>query len=140
MSEHVLLPARRETRDVGFAPMLIAGLLMLVALGSISLFVLWLYPRSTYDKQFGQSAPKFPETVLQPNTALDMQHFYAEEMKALNGVGGWTRRRESSTSRSPTPCATWRGPASRTGPPRRGGPSDEPVLAAERLGPRGRDR
>jgi len=87
MSEHVLPPAQRETRDVGFAPMLIAGLLMLVALGSISLFVLWLYPRSTYDKQFGQSAPKFAEPVLQPNTALDMQHFYAAEMKALNGVG-----------------------------------------------------
>jgi len=87
MSEHVLPPAQRETRDVGFAPMLIAGLLMLAALGLIALFVLWLYPRSTYDKQFGQSAPKFAEPVLQPDTALDMKHFYAEEMKALNGVG-----------------------------------------------------
>ncbi len=87
MSEHVLPPAQRETSDVGFKPMLIAGLLMLAALGCITLFVAWLYPRSTYDKQLSQPLPRFAEPVLQPNTALDMQHFYAAEMKELNGAG-----------------------------------------------------
>lgn len=87
MSEHTLSPARHETSDVGFKPMLIAGLLMLVAVGLIALFVAWLYPRSTYDKQLSQPLPKFAEPALQPNTALDMQHFYAAEMTALNGVG-----------------------------------------------------
>jgi len=87
MSEQVLPPAQRETSDVGFKPMLVAGLLMLAALGLIAVFVTWLYPRSTYDKQFGRALPKFAEPALQPNTALDMQHFYAAEMTALNGVG-----------------------------------------------------
>ena len=87
MSEQVLPPAQRETSDVGFKPMLIAGLLMLAAVSGIAGFVTWLYPRSTYDKQLGQSWPKFAEPTLQPNTALDMQHFYADEMKALNGTG-----------------------------------------------------
>ena len=87
MSEQVLPPAQRETSDVGFKPMLIAGLLMLATVGVVAAFVTWLYPRATYDKQLGQSWPKFAEPTLQPDTTLDMQHFHAEEMKALNGIG-----------------------------------------------------
>ncbi len=87
MSEHILPPARHERSDVGFKPMLVAGLLMLAALGLVAALVTWLYPRSTYDKELGGALPKFAEPALQPDTSLDMRNFYAAEMAALNGTG-----------------------------------------------------
>ncbi len=87
MSERILPPARHETSDVGFKSMLIAGILMLAALSLVAALVIWLYPRSTYDKELGRPLPKFAEPALQPDTSLDMRNFHAEEMAALNGAG-----------------------------------------------------
>ncbi len=91
MSEHVLPPARHETRDVGFRPMLIGAILMAAALALIALFVFLLYPHSTTDRIIAGPVPRFPSPALQTSPSTDMTRFYASEMQALNSTG-WVDR------------------------------------------------
>lgn len=91
MSEHVLPPARHETRDIGFRPMLIAAILMVLALTLVALFAFWLFPHSTTDKFIAGPVPRFPSPALQTSPADDMARFYAGEMQRLNGTG-WIDR------------------------------------------------
>lgn len=87
MSEKILPQAERETTDVAVRPMLIAFVLILASLGGLALFARWLYPVAMADAERRLQVPHFAEPVLQPNTAIDMNAFYAAEMNRLNSTG-----------------------------------------------------
>lgn len=93
MSEHArdpgraLPPVRRERGDVSFRTM--AGLFALIGggLGLMLLVAYLIYPGEVRDQRFATPFPSFPAPRLQPDPALDMKAFYAEEMRQLNGAG-----------------------------------------------------
>lgn len=93
MSERILPPARHETRDVGFRPMLIAAILMLVALGLVALTAWLLFPRTATDIVVAGRMPRFPTPTLQNSPTEDMARFFQAEMKRLNGYGWVDRER-----------------------------------------------
>lgn len=81
-----LPPARHETRDVGFRPMLIAGVLMLVALGGVAGLAALIYPRSQVGNSIGRPVPDFPAPELQTNVGADMARFRDEQLRQLNAA------------------------------------------------------
>lgn len=86
-----LPPVRRNDKDVSLGFMLaffalIGGSL----LGLIGVAYL-LFPGEIRDNRFAQPFPAYPAPQLQPNPPADMQRFYAEEMRRLNGAG-WQDR------------------------------------------------
>ncbi|WP_428486434.1 hypothetical protein [Rhodopila sp.] len=95
MSEHAtdraLSAARHESRDVSFRFML--GLFGLI--GGIAVLLIGLayeiFPGEVKDNRFAGPFPSFPGPVLQPAPAVDMQVFYAQEMRQLNSAG-WQDR------------------------------------------------
>ena len=66
MPEKVVTPSHIEASDVGFRPMLIAGVLMLVALAGIIGLSAWLYPEAIRDSQHTAAIPTFANPPLQP--------------------------------------------------------------------------
>ena len=87
MPEKVVTPSHIEASDVGFRPMLIAGVLMLVALAGIIGLSAWLYPEAIRDSQHTAAIPPFATPPLQPNTAADMAQFRASQLAWINGAG-----------------------------------------------------
>lgn len=87
MPEKVVTPSHIEASDVGFRPMLIAGVLMLVALTGIIGLSAWLYPEAIRDSQHTAAIPTFADPPLQPNTAADMAQFRASQLAWINGAG-----------------------------------------------------
>ena len=95
MSEHAadraLPAARHEPSDVGPRFMLVlfaligGALLLLVGLAYL------IFPGEVKDTRFAKPLPSFPTPLLQPAPAVDMQVFYAQEMRQLNGAG-WQDR------------------------------------------------
>jgi len=82
-----LPPARHEGADVGFGAMLVAGVLMLLALGGVLGFAAWLYPGAATDKLLAPATnATFPAPRLQPDVAADMAQFRAEQLQQLNGA------------------------------------------------------
>ena len=79
-------PARHERRDIGFRPMLLAGTLLLIAVGGMMGLAYWIYPRSLQDQTFHRPLPRFPEPQLQPNPPGDMEAFRALQLKQLRGT------------------------------------------------------
>lgn len=89
-----LPPARHEGTDVGFRALLVAGVLMLLALGGVLGFAAWLYPGAQTDKVLSPATNEtFPAPRLQPDTAADMARFRAEQMQQLNGAYWLDRER-----------------------------------------------
>lgn len=89
-----LPPARHESTDVGFSPMLVAGVLMLVALAGALGLAAWLYPGAQTDKLLSPATNEtFPAPRLQPDVAADMARFRAEQMQQLNGAYWLDRER-----------------------------------------------
>lgn len=84
--EGPLPPARHETTDIGFKPLFIAGLLMLVALAGIIGLAAWLFPQSLNDRDVPRAASNFPAPQLQPSAAADMTAFRAQQLRQLNGT------------------------------------------------------
>ena len=91
MSERALPPARHETRDIAFRPMLIAAGLMAFALALVVLGVRWMYPHVTTDVVIAGRTPNYPAPQLQTDPSGDMARFYLGEMQQLNGTG-WVDR------------------------------------------------
>ncbi len=92
--EDELPPARHEETDVGFYPLLIAGVLMLFALGGVLGLSAWLYPGSRTDKVFVPPRnTEFPAPRLQTDTGADMERFRAQQMQQLNGAYWLDRER-----------------------------------------------
>jgi hypothetical protein len=91
MPEDVLPPARHETRDVAFRPMLVGAVLMLCALGLIAGAALWMFPHTMTDVVVPNGIPAYPQPTLQNSPSQDMARFYQQEMKALNSTG-WVDR------------------------------------------------
>ncbi len=87
MPEKLVAPSGVETKDVGFAPMLIAGVAMLVTLAGVIALSAWLYPELIRDSQHTAAPPSFADPPLQPNTAADMAQFHAAQMAWINGAG-----------------------------------------------------
>ena len=82
-----LPPARHEGADVGFRVMLVAGVLMLLAVGGTLGFAAWLYPGAQTDKLLAPATnATFPAPRLQPDVAADMAQFRAEQLQQLNGT------------------------------------------------------
>ncbi len=85
--EQDLPPARHEGTDVGFRVLLVAGVLMLLALGGVLGFAAWLYPGAQTDKiLMPANNETFPAPRLQPDVAADMARFRAEQLQQLNGA------------------------------------------------------
>jgi len=78
-----LPPARHETRDVGFRPMLLAGILMLVALASMLGLAALIYPHSMREQTVSLPQAQFPVPQLQPNPAADMAVLRARQLHDL---------------------------------------------------------
>ena len=79
--------ARHEPTDVGERFVWGAFSLLLGSLVAIALLVFWLYPGATTDRTIRLPTPVYPDPRLQPSPRGDMQAFYGEEMRRLNGVG-----------------------------------------------------
>ena len=79
--------ARHEESDVGEGFIWGAFALLLVSLVAIILLVLWLFPQSLLDRTIRLPLPTYPAPRLQPSPRTDMQQFYAQEMRYLNGTG-----------------------------------------------------
>lgn len=89
-----LPPARHEGTDVGFRALLVAGVLMLLALGGVLGFASWLYPGAQTDKILPSATnDTFPAPRLQPDVAADMARFRAEQLQQLNGAYWLDRER-----------------------------------------------
>lgn len=87
MSEHLLPPARHETRDVTFRFVSIAfGGLLLGLIGS-GLVAAWLYPQVLTDHRVPAELPRFPAPRLQANPPADLRAFLAQEHARLDGTG-----------------------------------------------------
>jgi hypothetical protein len=84
--ESDLPPARHEQRDVGFKPMLIAGVLMLLALLSVVGSAAWLFPDSRQDRVIDLPQAQFPTPQLQPRPAADLDVFRKRQLEALNSA------------------------------------------------------
>ncbi len=92
--EH-LLPARHERTDVGLHAMAIAGVLMVVGLGSMLALASWLYPGSRTDKALTPpNGSEFPAPRLQTDVGADMARFRAEQLQQLNGAYWLDRDRD----------------------------------------------
>ena len=91
MSEHILPPARHETRDIGFRPLVIGAGLMALTLILLAGFVWWMFPGTRTDKVIAGRVPAFPTPQLQTSPSADMARFTAAEMAALNSYG-WVDR------------------------------------------------
>ena len=92
--EEDLPPARHEDTDVGVRPLLVAGVLMLLALGGVLGLSLKLYPGSRTDKAIVPPRDiDFPAPRLQTDTGADMARFRAEQMQQLNGAYWLDRER-----------------------------------------------
>lgn len=93
MSEKLLSPARHEPEDVGhpfiwMGTALVVGLVVLMAW-----LALWLFPHSLTDRTIRMPLPQYPSPRLQVSERADMERFYAEEMRRLNGTGWMDRSR-----------------------------------------------
>lgn len=91
-AERVIPDARHEPTDIG--PGFIWGVVV-VCLGTLlacALVVLWLYPNSRLDRTLALPLPLYPQPRLQPSPPEDMQKFYAQEMRILEGTG-WVNKR-----------------------------------------------
>ena len=89
-----LPPARHEGTDVGFRALLVAGVLMLLALGGVLGFAEWLYPGAQTDKiLLPANNETFPAPRLQPDVAADMARFRAEQLQQLNSAYWLDRER-----------------------------------------------
>jgi hypothetical protein len=86
-----LPPARHERTDVGFRPMLIAGICMLATLGAVLVLADRLYPGSVADKRIALPLPAFPQPELQPSPALDWALFHQRQLDQLN-TAWWVSR------------------------------------------------
>ncbi|MBV9750717.1 MAG: hypothetical protein JO157_18075 [Acetobacteraceae bacterium] len=84
--EGPLPPARHEVRDVGFRPLLIAGILTLMALAGVIGLAAWLFPQSLQDQMVPQAQERFPAPELQPSPPADMAAFHAQQLRQLNGT------------------------------------------------------
>jgi len=89
-----LPPARHEGTDVTFRAMALAGMLMLLTLGSMLGLAAWLYPSAQTDRQLAPAvAENFPAPRLQPDVGADMARFRAEQLQQLNGAYWLDRER-----------------------------------------------
>jgi len=84
--EAELSTARHERRDVGFRPMLFAGIGMLVALLSILGLAAWLYPSSTANRTVSLPQAPFPVPQLQPSPPADLAVFRKRQLERLNSA------------------------------------------------------
>ncbi len=90
-AEGPLPPAAHETSDVGFRPMLIAGIAMLGGLAAVMGVAFWLYPGSVHERQVPLPLPGFPAPQLQTDPAADMAAFQARQRRQLD-TAYWTLR------------------------------------------------
>jgi len=90
-AEGPLPPAAHEESDVGFRPMLISGLLLLLGLGLVMGLALWMYPASLQDQALQHPLPTFPEPQLQPAPPIDMAAFHTRQLRQLD-TAYWTDR------------------------------------------------
>ena len=84
--EGPLPPARHEQRDVRFKPMLIAGILMLLALLAVAGLAAWLFPDSKQDRVVDLPQAQFPTPQLQPSPATDLAVFRKRQLQRLNSA------------------------------------------------------
>jgi hypothetical protein len=91
MSDQILPPARHETRDIAFRPLLIGAVLMALALAGIAGAALWMFPHTLTDVVVPNGIPAYPQPTLQTSPSQDMARFYRAEMAELNGTG-WVDR------------------------------------------------
>jgi len=89
--EAPLPPAAHETTDVGFRPMLITGILLLLGVVGMMGLALWMYPNSVRDQALQQPLPTFPLPQLQPAPPVDMAAFHARQLQQLN-TAYWTEK------------------------------------------------
>ena len=87
--EAPLPSAAHETTDVGFRPMLISGILLLLGVVGMMGLALWMYPKSVQDQVLQQPLPTFPSPQLQPAPPVDMAAFHARQLRQLN-TAYWT--------------------------------------------------
>ena len=87
MSKKFLDPARHEPADVDRRFIWAGVALVLVAVFSAGLIVLWIYPGATTDRTLRLPVPRYPDPQLQVNSAADMARFRDEEMRQLNRAG-----------------------------------------------------
>lgn len=125
--ELILPPAGHERTDVGFAPMLAAGVLLLLGVGGVLLLAQLLYPFAAPDRQPLSAVPSFPAPVLQTNTPADMAAFRDRQLRVLNGAS-WTDEAQGRV-RMPIEDAM-REVARRGIPDWPGAPADRGVAAA----------
>ena len=86
-AEHPELPqAEHERTDV--PPRWIALGLACVGLTVVlsGALLVWLYPQSLRDQIIRGSVPSYPAPALQPDPRADMQAFFRDQMRRLNGV------------------------------------------------------
>lgn len=94
LPEEDLPPARHEGTEVGFRPLLVAGVLMLLALTGVLGLSVKLYPGSRTDKAMVPPRDMdFPAPRLQTDTGADMARFRAEQLQQLNGAYWLDRER-----------------------------------------------
>jgi hypothetical protein len=84
--EGELPPARHEARDVGFRPMLLAGIAMLAALLGVAALAALLFPDSRREGLVNLPRAQFPAPQLQPNPAADMEAFRKRQLGQLNSA------------------------------------------------------
>ena len=86
-----LPPTERELQDVTPRAIIIGFLLVVLVSVLLAGLSMWMFPSSLRDWPANVGVNEFPLPRLQPNTPLDMNRFYAEEMKRLHGTG-WVDR------------------------------------------------
>lgn len=87
-----LPPARHETRDINFTPMLIAAVLMAAAVVFTASIAYLIFPHSTLNRSYVGPVPDFAKPRLEPAPRADLHAFFEQKMKTLNSVG-WVDRK-----------------------------------------------
>ena len=92
MSDRILPPARHETRDVAFRPMLVGAVLMAAGLGTIAGIAWWMFPHTMTDVVVPNGIPAYPQPTLQNSPSQDMSRFFQAEIRGRYDYERLSRR------------------------------------------------
>jgi hypothetical protein len=86
LSGHESAPAR-ELTDITLRPLLIGAAVLAVIVVLLVMLASSLFPQRSLDKLMPSPFPSAPHPQLQADPVLDMDHFRAEQMRALDNFG-----------------------------------------------------